>query len=65
MLCYRAVDNKIEATRAEKLYRRFKADESMDRITGLARRADSEANRERQPIHVHTSAYDRHRLDYQ
>jgi len=65
MLCYRAIDNKIEATKAEKLYRRFKADESMDRITGSARRADSEANRERQPIHVHTSAYGRHRPHYQ
>lgn len=59
MLCYRAAGNKIEATRAEKLYRRFKTDESMDRITGLARRADSEANRERQPVHVHTSSYGR------
>ena len=57
MLCYRAVGNKIEAVTAQKLYLRFKADESVDQITGLARRADPDANRERQPIHEHTSNY--------
>ena len=57
MLCYRAVGNKIEAVTAQKLYLRFKADESVDQITGLARRADPDANRERQPIHEHISNY--------
>ena len=55
MLCYRAVGTTGQT--AQKLYLRFKADESVDQITGLARRADPDANRERQPIQEHISNY--------
>ncbi len=58
MLSYRAIGNKIEAATAQKRYLRFKADESVDQLTGLARRGDPHANRERQPIHEHLSSYD-------
>lgn len=57
MRCYRALNNKVMALKSEKLYLRFKADESVDEITGIARRADPHANRERQPIHEHTNSY--------
>ena len=44
------------AAKEQKLYLRFKADESVDAITGITRRADPYANIERQRIHEHTSA---------
>jgi tetratricopeptide (TPR) repeat protein len=56
MLCYRALKNEVMASRERKLYMRFKADESVDAITGITRRANPHANIERQPIHEHTSA---------
>ena len=55
MLCYRALKNEVMAAKAQKLYLRFKADESVDAITGITRRADPYANIERQRIHEHTS----------
>ena len=58
MRCYRALKNPSMADKSQKLYLRFKADESVDEITGIARRADPHANRERQPIHEHTNSYD-------
>ncbi len=57
MRCYRALKNKVMALKSEKLYLRFKADESVDEITGIARRADPHANTERQQIHEHTNSY--------
>ena len=57
MRCYRALKNPSMAAKSHKLYQRFKADESVDAITGIARRADPDANRERQPIHEHTNSF--------
>ncbi len=57
MRCYRALKNTPMANKSRKLYLRFKADESVDEITGIARRADPHANRERQQIHEHTNSY--------
>ena len=57
MRCYRASKNLSMAEQSQKLYLRFKADESVDAITGIARRADPDANRERQPIHEHVNSY--------
>ncbi len=57
MRCYRALKNRSMADKSEKLYLRFKADESVDAITGIARRADPHANLERQPIHEHVNSY--------
>ena len=56
MLCYRALRNEVMAAKEQKLYLRFKADESVDAITGITRRADPYANIERQRIHEHISA---------
>ncbi|MDE0313685.1 MAG: tetratricopeptide repeat protein [Candidatus Poribacteria bacterium] len=57
MRCYRALKNQSMAEKSQKLYLRFKADESVDAITGIARRADPHANLERQPIHEHINSY--------
>jgi tetratricopeptide (TPR) repeat protein len=57
MRCYRALKNPAMAAKSKKLYLRFKADESVDAITGIARRADPHANLERQQIHEHTNSY--------
>jgi len=53
MLCYRGLKNETEATREEKLYLRFKAEESAQAITGDYRRIHPADNNERQMIHVH------------
>ena len=58
MRCYRALKNPSLAAKSQKLYRRFKADESVDAITGIPRRADPNVNRERQRIHEHTNSYE-------
>ena len=58
MRCYRALKNPSLAAKSQKLYLRFKADESVDAITGIPRRADPHVNRERQPIHEHTNSYE-------
>ena len=57
MRCYRALKNPSLAAKSQKLYLRFKADESVDAITGIPRRADPDVNRERQRIHEHTNSY--------
>ena len=58
MRCYRALKNPSLAAKSQKLYLRFKADESVDAITGIPRRADADVNRERQRIHEHTNTYE-------
>lgn len=58
MRCYRALKNPSLAAKSQKLYLRFKADESVDAITGIPRRADPNVNRERQRIHEHTNTYE-------
>ena len=58
MRCYRVLKNPSLAAKSQKLYLRFKADESVDAITGIPRRADPNVNRERQPIHEHTNSYE-------
>ncbi|MCS6886312.1 MAG: tetratricopeptide repeat protein [Acidobacteriota bacterium] len=55
MLCYRGLGETALAEREEKLYRRFKADESAQSITGEFRRLNPEDNNERQSIHEHKS----------
>lgn len=57
MRCYRALKNPAMANKSHQLFLRFKADESVDEITGIARRADPDANRERQLIHEHINSY--------
>ena len=58
MRCYRALKNPSLAAKSQKLYLRFKADESVDAITGIPRRADPNVNLERQRIHEHTNSYE-------
>ena len=55
MLCYRGLGNDQLATREEKLYLRFKADEASRAITGPYKLAHPEDNNEAQPIHEHVS----------
>src|SRR5262249_32482041 len=56
MLCYRGTGNVAAALREERLYTRFKADESSQFITGPFRLASPDDNNERQSIHEHRSA---------
>jgi tetratricopeptide (TPR) repeat protein len=55
MLAYRGLDMKEEAAREEKLFRRFKAEESSQSITAKRRMLSAEDNNERQTIHDHGS----------
>ncbi len=55
MLSYQGLGNAAEAKREEVLYRRFKADESSQAITGDYRRLNPHDNNERQQIHEHRS----------
>ena len=55
MLAYRGLKEPAKAAREEKLFRRFKADEASQTITGEARLNSPENNNERQPIHDHES----------
>ena len=55
MLCYKGVGDTAKAAEYEKLYLRFKADESAQVITGPYRRLHPEDNNERQLIHEHVS----------
>ncbi len=55
MLCYRGLGDPRNAAREERLFRRFKADESSQAITARPRRLSPEDNNERQPIHDHES----------
>ncbi len=61
MLCYQGLDQPEIAERERKLYLRFKADESSQAITGPVRRRHPEANNERQPIHEHSSIFEKTR----
>ncbi|MBI4164301.1 MAG: tetratricopeptide repeat protein [Acidobacteria bacterium] len=53
MLCYRGLNNDALAAREEKLYLRFKADESSRAITGPYRLKSPHDNNEAQSIHEH------------
>ena len=55
MLCWRALGDAGKAEREEKLFRRFKADESSQAITAVRRSGSPEDNNERQQIHEHES----------
>jgi len=55
MLCYKGMGDAAKAAEYEKLYLRFKADESAQTITGPYRRLHQEDNNERQLIHEHVS----------
>ena len=55
MLCYRGLNNDELASREEKLYMRFKADESSRAITGPYKLTHPEDNNEAQPVHEHVS----------
>jgi hypothetical protein len=55
MLAYRALGDTANAAREEQLFRRFKADEASQSITGRRRRISPEDNNERQAIHDHES----------
>ncbi len=55
MLCYRGLGDQEKAAREEKLFRRFKAEESAQSITAIRRRISPEDNNERQQIHDHES----------
>ena len=53
MLCYRGLGDSANAAREEKLFKRFKADESAQSITAKQRMLSAEDNNERQTIHDH------------
>ncbi|HWQ52067.1 MAG TPA: tetratricopeptide repeat protein [Bryobacteraceae bacterium] len=55
MLCYRGLGDMEKAAREERLFRRFKADESSQSITARRRMLSPEDNNERQMIHDHGS----------
>lgn len=55
MLAYRGIGDAENAAREEKLFRRFKADESSQAITARPRMLSAEDNNERQTIHDHES----------
>jgi tetratricopeptide (TPR) repeat protein len=55
MLAYRGLGDMEKAAREEKLFRRFKADESSQAITAKPRMLSAEDNNERQMIHDHES----------
>jgi tetratricopeptide (TPR) repeat protein len=55
MLAYRGLGDAVKAEREEKLFRRFKADESAQAITQKHRQQSAEDNNERQMIHEHES----------
>jgi Tfp pilus assembly protein PilF len=56
MLCARALGDEEAAAREEKLFRRFKAEESSQSITAKRRALSPEDNNERQTIHDHENA---------
>src|SRR5262249_24619167 len=55
MLCYRGLQDGDKAAREEKLFRRFKVEESAQSITAKRRMISPEDNNERQLIHDHES----------
>lgn len=56
MLAYRGLGEAAAAARHEALYRRFKADESAQALTGPYRQLHPDDNNERQPIHEHRAS---------
>jgi tetratricopeptide (TPR) repeat protein len=56
MLSYRGLGQHAQAAEEEKLYQRFKADESAQAITGPFRQLNADDNNERQSIHEHRTA---------
>jgi tetratricopeptide (TPR) repeat protein len=56
MLAYRGLGDREASEREQKLFRRFKADESAQVLTARQRRQSPEDNNERQAIHDHVSA---------
>ncbi len=58
MLCYRGLQEYAKSDREEKLYLRFKADESATAITGPYELSHPDDNIESQPIHEHVSIND-------
>jgi tetratricopeptide (TPR) repeat protein len=56
MLCYQGAGDGVMARRHEALYRRFKANEAAQEITGPYRRLHPHDNNERQAVHEHLSA---------
>ncbi|MCC7234461.1 MAG: tetratricopeptide repeat protein [Bryobacterales bacterium] len=57
MLCYRGLGRLDEAAREEKLFRRFKANETSQEVTFRRRMISPEDNNERQTIHEHESSH--------
>ena len=55
MLCYRGLGDSEKAAREQKLFLRFKAEESAQSITAARRLQSPEDNNERQQIHEHES----------
>ncbi len=55
MLCYRGLGDSEQTAREQKLFQRFKAEESSQAITGKRRLVSPEDNNERQQIHDHES----------
>ncbi len=55
MLAYRGLGQIDQAQREQRLFERFKADESSQALTAKPRMTSAEANNERQPIHDHES----------
>jgi tetratricopeptide (TPR) repeat protein len=55
MLCYRGLGDSAAAARQERLFLRFKADETSQELTAKQRRISPEDNNERQQIHDHES----------
>jgi tetratricopeptide (TPR) repeat protein len=55
MLCYRGLNEDAQASREEKLYMRFKANEAAQAITGPFKLDHPDDNNEAQPIHEHVS----------
>ena len=55
MLAQRGMGNEAEAEREQKLFMRFKTEESAQAITGARRLLKPEENNERQAIHQHES----------
>jgi tetratricopeptide (TPR) repeat protein len=55
MLCYRGLGQTDKAEQEQRLYLRFKIDETAQSLTGLYRQLHQEDNNERQAIHEHES----------
>jgi tetratricopeptide (TPR) repeat protein len=64
MLCYQGLGNSELAAQEQTLYKRFKADEASQSITGPYRQLHPDDNNERQQIHEHRSVAAAKPLDY-